>query len=169
MRGMHDTASLHSSPSHQPVPLPAVPPHFGGKKKGLNAKRQAYNRKPPPRVQSTQPRDTSPEISSGEETAGDERANHNETPDIVPCATPTDVDAPSVTEIPIENLVVDDHSGDGEWVDEEEEDDYDDLIDLEYHPTFVRNVSKRRRKWEVGWEHLIQAVCCCVFWLAIPP
>ncbi|KAF9530957.1 hypothetical protein CPB83DRAFT_787553 [Crepidotus variabilis] len=157
MRGMHDTASMHSSPSHQPIPLPAAPPHFGVKKKSLSAKRQAYTRKPPPRVESTQPRDTSPEVSSGEETAGDERVNRNATPDLAMSVTPTDVDAPSVTEIPIENLVVDDQSAEGEWVDEEDEDDYDDLIDLEYHPSFVKNVSKRRRRWEVGWENMIQA------------
>jgi hypothetical protein len=91
-----------------------------------------------------------PELSSsGEETAGDNRSNP--TPDIASSNGKTT----PVIEIPIEIVDIDDT---GEWVDEEDEDDYDALIDLEYHPSFVRNVSKRRRKWEVGWENLIQAV-----------
>ena len=154
MKGFQEAASMHSSPSHQPVPLP-IPPHFGAKKKekDLNGRKQSFSRKPPPRVQSTQPRDTSPELSSsGEETAGDDRANP--TPDIAPQIT-NGLSIPIlVTEIPIEIIDADD---DGEWVDEDEEDDYDDLIDLEYHPSFIKNVTKRRRKWEVGWENLIQA------------
>jgi hypothetical protein len=153
MKGLQETASLHSSPSHQPVSLP-IPPRLGAKKKDkpLNGRKPSYSRKPPPRVQSTQPRDTSPELSSsGEETAGDDRVNP--TPDIVPPSP--DEQVVTITDIPIENLDVEDF---GEWVDEDDEDDYDDLIDLEYHPSFIKNVSKRRRKWEVGWENLIQAV-----------
>lgn len=151
MRGLQDSASIQSSPSHQPVPLP-MPPQFSSKKKvkSSHSRRESYSRKPPPRVESTQPRETTPELSSsGEETAGDNRGNP--TPDIAPCNGETT----PVIEIPIEIIDVDDT---GEWVDDEDEDDYDDLIDLEYHPSFVRNVSKRRRKWEVGWENLIQAV-----------
>ena len=155
MRNLQDTASITSSPSHQPVPLPLAP-HFGSRKKdkALHSKRQAYSRKPPPRVDSTQPRETSPELSSsGEETAGDDRVNP--TPDISASNTENEQGITIAVEVPIENADADDS---GEWVDDEEDDDYDDVIDLEYHPSFVRNVSKRRRKWEVGWEHLIQAV-----------
>jgi len=154
MRGgtMFDNASIHSSPSHQPIALP-VPPNFSTKKKdrSLHQKRQSYSRKPPPRVQSTQPRETSPELSSsGEETAGDERLNSGVEP---PSSGETPVHpAPSTTDVATE---LDDN---GDWVDEDEDDDYEDLIDLEYHPAFVKNISKRRRKWEVGWENLIQAV-----------
>jgi hypothetical protein len=153
MRGgaMFDNASIHSSPSHQPIALP-IPPNFSTKKKdrSLHLKRQSYNRKPPARVQSTQPRETSPELSSsGEETAGDERLNSA----IGPPSDETAVHPPpSTTDVATE---VDDN---GDWVDEDEDDDYEDLIDLEYHPAFVKNISKRRRKWEVGWENLIQAV-----------
>ncbi|KAF8960271.1 hypothetical protein BDZ97DRAFT_1620132, partial [Flammula alnicola] len=146
--GMLDTASMQSSPSHQPIPLP-LPPNLSIRKKdrGLHSKRQSYSRKPPPRVDSTQPRETSPELSSsGEETAGEERpgtaAEH-----IIIGPAPASVVSTEITE-------VDDN---GDWVDEDDEDDYEDLIDLEYHPAFVRNISKRRRKWEVGWENLIQA------------
>lgn len=147
MRGLQDTTSLQSSPSHQPISLP-IPPSFPTRKKdrSLHSKRQAYNRRPPPRVESTQPRETSPELSSsGEETAGEERI-----------AVPIDSTESEATipMLPIQNTDIDDN---GEWVDEEDEDDYEDLISLEYHPSFVKNISKRRRKWEVGWENLIQA------------
>lgn len=148
---MLDTASIHSSPSHQPIALP-IPPNFSTKKKdrSLHLKRQMYTRKPPPRVESTQPRETSPELSSsGEETAGDERLHSAVDP---PSGEPPVVPSPSTTDVATE---ADDN---GDWVDEDEDDDYEDLIDLEYHPAFVKNISKRRRKWEVGWENLIQAV-----------
>jgi len=116
-------------------------------------RRQASTRKPPPRVDSTQPRETSPEpSSSGEETAGEERfsvpppevinngnGNHNwpinGTVPIVPTA-----------------------DDDPDWIDEQEECDDDDLLELEYHPNYISNVEKRRRKWEMGWEALVQAV-----------
>ena len=148
MRGLQDTTSLHSSPSHQPISLP-IPPSFPARKKerNLQSKRQAYSRKPPPRVESTQPRETSPELSSsGEETAGEERL-------AVPIDS-TESDAITIPILPIQNIDIDDS---GEWVNEEDDDDYEDLIGLEYHPSFVKNISKRRRKWEVGWENLIQA------------
>jgi hypothetical protein len=45
---------------------------------------------------------------------------------------------------------------DKDWIDEEEDDD--DLLELEYHPQYVSNVEKRRRRWEIGWENLTQAV-----------
>ncbi|KAF5322655.1 hypothetical protein D9619_001281 [Psilocybe cf. subviscida] len=141
-----DNASITSSPSHKPIELSFT--GFRGRKERPPASRsrQAYPRQPPPRVESTQPRETSPELSSsGEETAGDDR------PDT---AMESHIDETPHVEsaIPIES---DDDNG--EWVDEDEEDDYEDLIDLEYHPSFVKNISKRRRKWEVGWENLIQA------------
>ena len=85
------TMSIRSSPSHEPVQLP-LPPAIRGR--GLR-KRESIGRnprpvqgaartvrrvKPPPRVESTQPRETRPEPSSGsgEETAGDEGAAMNE-------------------------------------------------------------------------------------------
>jgi hypothetical protein len=59
-------------------------------------------------------------------------------------------------------LVQDD--GDSEWVDEDEDTDEDDLLELEYHPSYVRNISKRRRRWENGWERLLEAVSLAL-WL----
>ncbi|KAF8189738.1 hypothetical protein BJ912DRAFT_966295 [Pholiota molesta] len=141
---MADTASIQSSPSHQPIPLPLPPSFISSKKKdgGYQAKRH-----------STQPRETSPELSSsGEETstAGEERPNSVQ-PDHT---TSAPLPPPIVTTSATESTDVED---DAEWVDEDEDEDYEDLLDLEYHPAFVRNISKRRRKWEVGWENLIQA------------
>ena len=46
---------------------------------------------------------------------------------------------------------------DGEWVDEEEEEE-EDLLQLEFHPTFINSVAKRRRRWETRWDALTQAV-----------
>ena len=155
MRGFSnlETASMLSSPSHEPLPLP----NFAGRKKEKKGSNGFYKnrnhdriRQLPPRVESTQPRETSPEISSGsesgEETAGEERhAFGAQTVTIDPLPFP-----------PV--VIVDQTDSSDEWIDEDDEDDYEDFLDVEYHPSFVKNVSKRRRKWEVGWENLIQAV-----------
>ncbi|TFK63988.1 hypothetical protein BDN72DRAFT_802733 [Pluteus cervinus] len=82
-----DAMSMQSSPSHEPVPLPSVPTinrrrerereparEVHRERDHSNLRNQVLTRKPPPRVESTQPRDTSPEPTSseGEETAGEE-------------------------------------------------------------------------------------------------
>ena len=143
-----DSMSLQSSPSHQPVSLP-FPASRG---RGLKRREKSFNLrtpasgmkekavKPPPRVESTQPRDTSPEpYSSGEETAGEGYEVHEE-----PAWVNGDGD-------------------DAEWVDEEG--DKDELLELEYHPTFIANVDKRRRKWDARWDTLQQAVSRRFFFL----
>lgn len=173
--------SMQSSPSHEPVPLPKGPPLVtmggarkaaageggvrggrGGVRGGSKLKREASHsvsptRKPPPRVESTQPRDTSPEpSSSGEETAGEESY-----------ATPPghyggavngavyDERLGGTAVVPIGGEEDDDEA---DWVDEDEEVDPEDLLELEYHPTYVRMAEKRRRRWEIGWEALTQTV-----------
>ncbi|KAF8665729.1 hypothetical protein AX16_000177 [Volvariella volvacea WC 439] len=179
-----DARSIASSPSHEPVPLP-VPPKKK-KDKSQDLRRQTLMpRKPPPRVQSTQPRDTSPELSSsGEETAGEEDHHRGRSASRTEeyahpltdgedsgggtgdggstvAATeqydwltgPGQHDEPSIQ---ITVMGSDDDGGIGEWVDEEDDDDSD-LLELEYHPSFVKPMEKRRRKWEVGWEALCQA------------
>ncbi|KAF9074678.1 hypothetical protein BDP27DRAFT_1213767 [Rhodocollybia butyracea] len=149
-----DTVTTRSSPSHEPVPLPP-PPMASLRRKSDSANLRAYRpaptkpgRKPPPRVDSTQPRETSPEPStSGEETAGEETTHFavSEEGNWV---------NGSATVIPIP--IVDDSSLD-EWIDEDEEEDEEDLLELEYHPTYVTNVEKRRRRWETRWDALLQA------------
>lgn len=136
--------SLRSSPSHEPIALPTPPPMIGMKKANRPSllRRHRSNRKPPPRVDSTQPRETSPEpSSSGEETAGEEHFAVPEEGNWVNGAAPINI-------IPNED--------NGEWIDEEDEDD--DLLELEYHPNYVSNVEKRRRRWEIGFEAVTQAL-----------
>jgi hypothetical protein len=188
--GGGDAMSMQSSPSHEPVPLPKVGGGGGARKAGggqqggqqggqggrgpvrggSKLRREARShsvsptRKPPPRVESTQPRDTSPEpSSSGEETAGEESY-----------ATPPGHYVPvnggyderlggAAAVMPIGGEEDDDEA---DWVDEDEEVDPEDLLELEYHPTYVRMAEKRRRRWEIGWEALTQTVsrgCCCCF------
>ncbi|KAH0839334.1 hypothetical protein J3R83DRAFT_16 [Lanmaoa asiatica] len=139
-----DSMSLQSSPSHQPVSLPFSTSRGRGLKrreKSSNLRTPASGMKqkvvkPPPRVESTQPRDTSPEpYSSGEETAGEGFEVHEE---------PAWVNGDGY-----------DDGDDTEWVDEEG--DKDELLDLEYHPSFISNMEKRRRKWDSRWEALQQA------------
>lgn len=135
-----DSMSLQSSPSHQPValPFPSRGRNLKRREKSINLRTPGTAKqkvKPPPRVESTQPRDTSPEpYSSGEETAGEERYVHEE-----------------AAWVDGEN-----EDGDGEWVDEE--DDKEELLDLEYHPNYISNVEKRRRRWDTRWDALQQAV-----------
>jgi hypothetical protein len=136
-----DLRSMQSSPALERIERLERPPSavFHSKKKQHASKLSTeVEIKPvPPRVQSTQPRDTSPEPSiSGEETAGEERYTSN---------TPNG-----------NGWVPDD--GNSEWVDEGDETDEDDLLELEYHPSYVKNISKRRRRWENGWERLLEAV-----------
>ncbi|KAF8838671.1 hypothetical protein BDN67DRAFT_906954 [Paxillus ammoniavirescens] len=144
-----DSMSLQSSPSHQPVPLP-FPTNRG---RGLKRREKSTNLrtpgtvkqkavKPPPRVESTQPRDTSPEpYSSGEETAGEGGFEVHE-------------EAAWVNGDGLDGYG-DGEAEDSEWVDEE--DDKEELLDLEYHPTFVSNMEKRRRRWDTRWDALQQA------------
>ncbi|KAJ7196996.1 hypothetical protein GGX14DRAFT_671522 [Mycena pura] len=146
--GRPDLRSLQSSPSHEPVALP-IPPSIGIRKRDRDRPgpiRQLSARKPPPRVDSTQPRSTpepEPE-SSGESTAG-------EPEDTQRFAVPEEG---SWVGVPVSDPVA---AADADWVDEEDEGDGEDLLELEYHPTYVSNVEKRRRRWETRWDSLIQA------------
>ncbi|KAF9817260.1 hypothetical protein IEO21_03624 [Rhodonia placenta] len=136
--------SIRSSPSHEPVQLPPPPPMRGKRREPAPqaGPRAARRMKPPPRVESTQPRETSPEPSSGsgEETAGEERFVDRYIQDGGAEAGDEQVD-----------------EDDGEWVDEEEEGEEEDLLQLEYHPSYVSNPQKRRRRWENRWDALMQA------------
>ncbi|KAG2038262.1 hypothetical protein BDR03DRAFT_933652 [Suillus americanus] len=132
------TMSIQSSPSHQPVSLPFPTGKIKRRQASADLRVQSTKRKikPPPRVESTQPRDTSPEpYSSGEETAGEEHFEVAEEGNWV------------------NGMMPDDGT---EWVDEDE-DEKDDLLDLEYHPNYVNNIEKRRRRWDTRWEALQQA------------
>ncbi|KLO13834.1 hypothetical protein SCHPADRAFT_873553 [Schizopora paradoxa] len=140
-------ASTRSSPSHLPVPLPTSRGRGMKKRDRFSSKSgvRAGNNgtvkprvNPPPRVESTIPRDTSPESFSGDETAGEKFD------DVV------DVSAGST----IEGREAEDENG--EWVDEDVDDEHD-LLDLEFHPSFVSNKSRRQKRWDQRWEELIKA------------
>ncbi|KAM6489283.1 hypothetical protein JOM56_015184 [Amanita muscaria] len=171
MFGGPDAMSVESSPSHEPVPLPSrLPPHLtgaagggGGRGKTMvggqrgklrtesKLRREASGsvsppRKPPPRVESTQPRDTSPEpSSSGEETAREDSYPTSQSSYFAPTGG---------------GVAVNGHQGyqgyDGRWagaivpIGEEEADD-------DAKTKTKKAAEKRRRRWEIGWETLTQA------------
>ncbi|KAI0771681.1 hypothetical protein BD413DRAFT_604432 [Trametes elegans] len=165
-------ASIRSSPSHEPVSLPP-PPAMRARalrrreQNGAPARtgppppvRQARRTvKPPPRVDSTQPRETSPEPSSGEETstAGEDQFVHQFVHGVGGVnGVNGNGNGNGVGGWDV-NGVVPDGEDDGEWVDEEEEGEEEDLLDLEYHPSFVGNPQKRRRRFDTRWDALVQA------------
>ena len=47
---------------------------------------------------------------------------------------------------------------DSEWIDIDEDDEGEDVLQLEFHPTFVSNPQKRRRRFNKTWEVLTEAV-----------
>lgn len=157
--GRITSASIRSSPSHLPVSLPPMLSNgrgralkkrnrfsnLSGKVNGALRSRKQVD--PPPRVESTQPRETSPESSSGEETAGEkyEHAPNNE----------SRINGNISQEWTSDTAHVDDD--DGEWVDEDSEDEKD-MLDFEFHPSFVSNPERRRRRWDQRWDDLVRAV-----------
>jgi hypothetical protein len=154
--GMVDSnASMQSSPSHQPVALPPLSRGHRGlrhRERSQDMRRRAKVR-PPPRVESTQPRDTSPELSSGEETAGESKVGeHQSEPQrYAPRPARWDESADDEDEADID---------DGEWIDEDVgmEGVADDLLQLEFHTDYVGNPEKRRRRWKLRWGS--PASCC---------
>src|SRR5436190_3734537 len=130
---------MHSSPSHEPVPRPSG--RLRRRERPVNLWTQHVGRakvQPLPRVDGTQSRETSLEPeSSGEETAGEWARNRN-------CGGSNGIGVAFGGE---EGMWVE-VDMDADWVDEEAGDEEEDLLDLEFHPTFVHNVDKRRRRWE---------------------
>ena len=132
----------------------------GARKSTLRAElSRGRDMEPPSRVASTQPRDTSPEeSSSGEETAG-EHDYHEKQESIVQRS------ASRASRVELEDEfeegkkgVLTEEEDDGEWVDEDEDDEQE-LLDLEFHPTYVMNPEKRRKRWDQRWDELVRAVC----------
>lgn len=177
-RGGDSTMSLRSSPSHEPVQLPLPPSMAKSPQSRLRKRERSTNLKAvqerlmnggrsrsklvPPRVDSTQPRDTSPEMTDGgEETAGEEVHTHVEGD-----ADKWDVNGVNGVgkEVEVKDVVdavqeiAGDVDDDADWIDQDEEDDDgNDLLDLPYHPSYVRDENKRRRRWENKWEALNEA------------
>lgn len=153
---MESNMSMRSSPSHEPINLP-VPPFRtsrGMRRKDMSTSLRVPARrkvKPPPRVESTQPRDTSPEPSSGEETAGETHFVEQ----YLPPQGSTTIGEWQNGNAHVEVERASDE-GDSDWIDDDDE--VDDILQLEYHPSYITNTVKRRRKWETRWEALSEAV-----------
>ena len=153
------TASMQSSPSHQPVSLPPrVRPGQGLRRHERSQDlRHRARLRPPPRVESTQPRDTSPEQSSGEETAGKSKVGklQSERRHNAPRPSRWDTSAEDEDE---------EDADEEEWIDEDIgiEGVTDDLLQLEFHTDYVSNLEKRCRRWKVRWEALFCSVSTLV-------
>ncbi|RPD55129.1 hypothetical protein L227DRAFT_615609 [Lentinus tigrinus ALCF2SS1-6] len=155
LNGQSIAASIRSSPSHEPVNLP--PPPMRGRKqngqfRGQQTVRAVRRMKPPPRVDSTQPRETSPEPSSGEETAGEERFVDQYVRELEGSAKGKLTGEWDDSEV----SPLGEGEDNEEWIDEEDDGD-EDLLDLEYHPQYVNNTQKRRRRFDTRWDALVQA------------
>ncbi|KAN0128895.1 hypothetical protein V8E53_013268, partial [Lactarius tabidus] len=126
------TASMRSSPSH-----------YRGNH-GLRRRERSQDLRPearvppPPRIEHTQPRDTSSELSSGGETAGKSKAGeHSSDPQCYAPRPPRwDESADDEDDADID---------DGEWIDEDVggmEGIADELLQLEFHTDYVGNPEK---------------------------
>ncbi|VDB84661.1 unnamed protein product [Peniophora sp. CBMAI 1063] len=168
-------ASIRSSPSHEPVQLPLMPTGRGAARvrRGSSLRPQANGAtkgkaKRNLRPASTQPRDTSPEpsSSSGEETALEShvgRMSDEEHEDEVDDGVEgkgkgvmtSESDRPESTG---ESTAYAPGSGTGEdeWVDVSD-DDTEDLLGIEFHPEFIGQPEKRRRRFEARWDALVRA------------
>ncbi|KAN0132937.1 hypothetical protein V8E53_009302, partial [Lactarius tabidus] len=133
------TSSMRSSPSHQPVPLPFLSRGNHGLRRREHSQdlRRRAKVRLPPRVENTQPRDTSPELSSGEETAGEFKAGEHSSDPQRYAPRPAQWD----------ESADDEDVGGMEGV-------ADDLLQLEFHTDYVGNPEKRRRRWKLRWEAL---------------
>ena len=152
-RGFDSAMSIRSSPSHEPIALPV--PQF--RNRALRRKDNSGNLraplrrkvKPPPRVESTQPRDTSPEPSSGEETAGENQ--------FVDQFVPTQAANGAWGNGHDHHIDQIDEEDEGDWVDDDD-DEAEDMLPLEYHHSYIPNPVKRQRRWESRWEAVPEAV-----------
>ena len=140
-------ASTHSSPSHQLVPLP--PFSRGSRRRRCREHPQDLPRqpktRPPPRVESTQPRDTSPELASSEETSvestiGERRSAPQQSTPQPAAHRDESADDEDTAE-----------TDDGRWIDEDLEDGCG--IDCLLH---LGDAKKRRRR--LRWEALLREV-----------
>jgi len=127
----------------------------------MSGGRSATSKLVPPRVDSTQPRDTSPEMSGDdEEIAGKEdRARVEGDTDQWGVNGVNWVGKGVVVEDQMGEVqeITGDYDDDEDWIDEDEEGNGNDLLYLLYHPSYVRDENKRRR-WENKWEALAEAV-----------
>ena len=140
----NEQASTRSSPSHEPVPLPSPGRGYRGRRRPGHSQdldRQPKTR-PPPRVESTQPRDTSSELLSGEETSVESTIGECQSEPPQPACRDESTDDSDDAE-----------TDDGRWVDEDLEVECG--INCLVH---LGDAKKRRRRWKLRWEALLRDV-----------
>jgi hypothetical protein len=122
------TSTVVSSPSHHPIPLPIR------RRPGTLSKPKVRKGHPPPRVASTLPpsSDTVDDVSNDEEDEGDLTEGR-----VQPSIATGEEDEESDV-----------------WINE----DKDDRLDVEYHPSHISSVAKRRRRFQEKWEELVGLV-----------
>lgn len=145
-----ERASVISSSTHKPVSSPLPGPAGLKKRETRKDLRRASTiatsalvttmtaaRKPPPRGESTQHPYTSPEATDWEDTAGEETSGKEPW-----CTLPQEglwVKGASVAAIAARD-------DDSDWIGEQDEDNEKEyLLVLEYHSSLVRNVNKWKR------------------------
>ncbi|KAF9510757.1 hypothetical protein BS47DRAFT_48231 [Hydnum rufescens UP504] len=119
------TSTVVSSPSHHPIPLPIR------RRPRTLSKLKVRKGHPPPRVASTLPpsSDTVDDVSNDEEDEGDLTEGR-----VQPSIATGEEDEESDV-----------------WINE----DKDDRLDVEYHPSHISSVAKRRRRFQEKWEELV--------------
>lgn len=165
----HDpTMSMRSSPSHMPVNLPFFPLNARSNPKRRLKRTQSHRelaRSLPPRVESTQPRETTPEPLDDDDDDDLDEDYH----DIVSpqeggmSSDNVSTERGTVTRKDDNgNTVHNEDDEEADWVDEDDDDEDEtdlDLIHYESLPIYHPSPEKRRRRWEARWNDLVKAVC----------
>lgn len=140
-----EKVSTRSSSSHQPVPLAPSSGGRGHPKRSQDLRRQSKTL-PTLRMESTQPRDTSPELFSDDETPGESKEGEPQYPAAGQVRRDESAEDENETD-----------EDDREWIDEGTEGVTGDFLQLQFHPDYVCDPKKRRRRGELLWEALLRA------------
>ncbi|KAF8266300.1 hypothetical protein EI94DRAFT_1733503 [Lactarius quietus] len=132
----NSSASVLSSPSHEPVPSPPYSRRYRGRRRPERSQdlRRQPTTSPPSRIESTSPRDTVPEFSSGEETVTEFQMS-DELQSGAQLSAPRSVRWDDSVD---GEDRADDADG-GKWIDED--------VGIE---------GKRHQRWKLRWEALLR-------------
>jgi hypothetical protein len=160
-----ETMSMRSSPSHLPVLLPpeASGPRRLRRKTKLNNQTSLINGAAESEIEqgfSTEPLETSPDhTEAGEATdygqlmSSQILSGLNEEQPLIDLLGDRD---DQTTPVGIAIGGEEDEDED-EWIDEDDGAEGE-LLGLEYHPSYIMNTERRKRKWEQKWEVMKEAV-----------
>jgi len=157
-----ETMSMRSSPSHLPVFIPpdTTGPRRLRRKPKLNAEWDQVNGIDPVSDQgfSTEPHETSPDhTEAGEATDyGQLRQSQlisaaMEEQPLIDLLNDREDQATPV------GVAIGGEETEEEWVDEDD-DAEGELLGLEYHPSYIMNAERRKRRWEAKWEAVKEAL-----------